>query len=54
LSDWAHHQIGEEADDQQTAHDVQDERIGVLFRHLVQDVVVENAVDYERSDDVGG
>jgi hypothetical protein len=52
--DGADHEVGEEADDQEAAHDVEDERIGVLLGCVGGDVVVEDAVDDERSDDTGG
>ena len=54
FADGAHEQVGDEADYKETAHDVEDERVGVFFGHLVGYVVVEDAVDNERADDAGG
>ena len=51
--DGADEKVGQEADDEQAGHDVQDEWVGVLFGEMVFDVVVEDAVDDERADDSG-
>jgi len=51
--DGADEKVRAEADDEQAGHDVENERVGILFRQLVGDVVVEDAVDDERTDDSG-
>src|SRR5271170_1359306 len=53
LSNWTHHQVSQEADDQQAAHDVQDDWVGVLFVHVVFYVMVEDAVNDEGTNDAG-
>ncbi len=53
LGYWADEQVGDEADNEQAGHDVEDERVGLLTGQLVGYVVVKDSVDYERADDAG-
>lgn len=54
LADRPHQKIGDKADDQQTGHDVQDDRISLFFGNMAGDVMVQNSIDDEWADDSGG
>ena len=49
----AHEQVGDEADDEQAGHDVQNDGVALLLGDVIGDVVVEDPVDDERADDSG-
>ena len=47
-------QIGEETDDQQSCHDVQNDWIGLLFGNVPGHVMIEDTVHNQRAYDAGG
>src|SRR3984957_5942748 len=54
LCHWAHQEIGDKTNYHQGSHDVQDHRVSLLFRQVVGDIMVEDAIDDERPDDACG
>src|SRR5215470_11414671 len=54
LRNWADEQICDEADNQQACHDMQYDRIGLLFGNVMGDVVIENSIHNQRTHDACG
>src|ERR1700684_4109134 len=54
LCHWTHQEIGDKTHHHKGGHDVQDHRVSLLFRQVVSDVMVKDAIDDERPHDARG